>query len=300
MRHGTSGLLAAFLLFLPTQALAHAGGAVPGDVWTHWNFDWLLLITWVVPLLLYVRGAMSYPLEHWRIGAFFMGMAALFVALISPLDAVSESLFAAHMVQHLLLMLVAAPLLVVSRPLAPLLRGLPKVWRKTIGMGAHHPTLQGVWATLTGFVTVIVLHIGTIWLWHVPTLYSAALRNETVHIVEHISFFVPAALYWWMIVNRDHFGGRILSLFSVMMASGLLGALMTFASAPWYADHAPYVAAWGLTPLDDQQLAGLFMWIPAGMLYAAIAAMLLGAWLRTVEQRTLKRERRWLKELGDA
>jgi putative membrane protein len=291
------GLQLILLSLLPTPALAHAGGALPADLWSHWNFDWLLLVTLIVPLLLFMRGAMSYRVEWRRMASFVAAQATLFVALVSPLDALSESLFAAHMLQHLLLMLVAAPLLVWSRPLAPLLRGLLHRWRKAVGGTAHHPSVQRVWAKATGLVVVVPLHVGAVWLWHLPALYSAALNDKGIHILEHAAFFVTAALFWWVINNSSALGGRLLGIFLVMMASGLLGALMTFSSAPWYADHAPFAAVWGLTPLEDQQLAGLLMWVPAGMIYTALAAMLFGAWLQAIEQRTLKREGRLSKEL---
>jgi cytochrome c oxidase assembly factor CtaG len=263
-----------------------------------------LLTGLITPTILYLRGAMGYRVERWRKAAFLAAMASLFMALISPLDAASEALFSAHMIQHLLLILAAAPLLMWSRPLAPLLRGLPHAWRKAVGSAAHHPILQGMWAKMSGAMTVLVLHIVALWLWHLPTLYSAALADKGVHILEHASFFTTASLYWWMILNRDQVGGRVLSVFVVMMASGLLGALMTFAGAPWYGDHMLLAAAWGLTPLEDQQIAGLLMWIPAGILYASIAAALLGTWLNSLEQRMLRRQRILYKEggkeLGDA
>jgi cytochrome c oxidase assembly factor CtaG len=208
------------------------------------------------------------------------------------------------MIQHLLLILIAAPLLMWSRPLAPVLRGLPHGWRKKIGNAAHHPTLQGAWAKMTGAMSVLLLHVAALWLWHLPVLYSAALADEGIHILEHATFFISACLYWWMILNRDPVGGRVLSVFVVMMASGLLGALMTFSGAPWYNDHTLRAAAWGLTPLQDQQIAGLLMWIPAGILYAAIAAVLLGTWLNSLEDRMLRRRRALyrggIKELSDA
>jgi cytochrome c oxidase assembly factor CtaG len=288
--------------------MAHEGGAIPADLWTHWNVDWLLLLGLVTPAYLYMRGARTYPVERWRTVSFATAMAALFIALISPLDAVSESLFSAHMVQHLLLILAAAPLLVVSHPLAPILRGVPRAWRRTFGSAAHHRTVQRLWASVAGGAIVVILHIVALSVWHLPSLYSAALHHPSLHILEHASFFLTAALYWWMICHSDRLGGRVLSIFVVMMASGLLGALMTFSGTAWYGDHAPYVEAWGLTLLEDQQLAGLFMWIPAGILYAASAALFLGAWLHAVEQRIeqraeqriMKRERQMVKEMSDA
>jgi putative membrane protein len=293
-------LIVAFLMFTIQPVGAHEGGAIPANVWSHWNMNVLLVISLLLPVHFYVRGAATYSLSGWRTAAFMAGMAALFVALISPLDAMSGSLFSAHMVQHLLLVLAAAPLLALSRPTAPLLRGLPMGWRKTFGRMAQVSALKTLWHTLTRPFTVSLLHVASILLWHIPAWYSAAVSNEALHILEHLSFFGTALLYWWMLRENGEYGVRILSVFIVMMSSGLLGALMTFANAAWYGDHARFVGAWGLTTLEDQQLAGLFMWIPAGVVYVVAAALLLGSWLNTVERRMLERENRLLRETGDA
>jgi putative membrane protein len=277
-----------FLLLNTRLTLAHEGGAIPADVWTHWNTDPLLLIGLLLPLALYLRGTWTYPVAHWRTAAFITGIGTLFIALISPLEAMSGSLFSAHMIQHLLLVLVAAPLLVLSRPTAPVLRGLPVRWRKAAGNTARIPVIHKLWTSLTRPVTASSLHLMALWLWHVPALYSAAIAYEALHILEHASFFLTAALFWWSIQSAGQHGVRVLAVFGVMMASGLLGALMTFARSAWYSDHAAYVSAWGLTLLEDQQLAGMFMWIPAGFVYVVTAGVILGAWLNSVEQRLVK------------
>src|SRR5690606_35905660 len=126
------------------------------------------------------------------------------------------------------------------------------------------PSVRTGWQWLTRPTIAVILHIFALWIWHVPGLYSAALEYPVIHVLEHASFFLTAALFWWMIARSDGYGARVLCAFIVMMASGLLGALMTFAHESWYVDHAAFVDAWGLTLLEDQQLAGLLMWIPAG------------------------------------
>jgi putative membrane protein len=287
-----------FLLITGT-ALAHEGGAIPADVWSHWSANPLILAGILLPIYFYTRGIATYPVTRWRTAAFLSGMLVLLIALISPLDAVSESLFSAHMMQHLLLVLVAAPLLVLSRPVAPLLRGMPAGMRRKIGQFSHTPLIQTLRERLTHPLTITIVHVAAIWLWHIPAFYSAALNNDVFHVLEHASFFITALLYWWMICNTGDYGGRVISVFVVMMLTGLPGALMTFSGSAWYPDHTPYVSAWGFTPLEDQQLAGLLMWIPAGIVYALTAVLLFGAWLNTVERRTAERERRLLKEISD-
>lgn len=287
------------MLFVSSSALAHEGGAIPSDVWTHWNLDPLFLIALLLPAYLYCRGALTYRVDLRRIGFFTGALLALAVAYISPLDAVSGSLFSAHMAQHLLLMLIAAPLLAWSAPVAPLLRGLPKPLRKPVGQLAGSQPLRSFWGKLNRPLAAFALHIAALLIWHIPAFYTAAIEISAVHALEHASFFLSALLYWWTVARAEQHGARLLSVFGAMIISGGLGALMTFAGSVWYADHLPYVAAWGLTPLEDQQLAGLLMWIPSGMLYVAAAAALLGDWLESVDRRAATRERR-MRALSDA
>lgn len=287
-----------FSLLATYRAWAHEGGAIPADAWTHWNTDPLLLVGLLLPAYVYQLGMRTYPINRWRSAAFFTGLVLLFIALISPLEAVSRSLFSAHMVQHLLLIMGAAPLLVLSRPTPILLRGLPAKWRKTSG-GMHH-RLSGLWQRLTQPVTALMMHIAAVLLWHVPGLYTAAVQDVNMHILEHISFFGTAICFWWMLRYTADYGLRVLAVFAVMMSSGLLGALMALSNTAWYSDHAAYVGAWGLTPLEDQQLAGLFMWIPAGVVYVVTAALLLGAWISAVERKMAERERQLVRETSDA
>jgi putative membrane protein len=293
-------ILPVFFLLISGTTLAHEGGAIPADVWSHWNMNPLILAGILLPIYLYLHGAMRYPVARWRTATFMGGMLALFLALISPLDAVSGSLFSAHMLQHLLLVLVAAPLLVLSRPISLLLRGMPVGLRRKIGRFSHAPLSQSLRQRLTQPVTITIVHIAGIWLWHIPAFYSAALNNDFFHVLEHASFFITAGLYWSMIASTDDYGVRVISVFVVMMLTGLPGALMTFSGSPWYPDHTPYVSAWGLTPLEDQQLAGLMMWVPSGMVYALTAVLLFGAWLTSVEHRTDERERRLMRKSSDA
>jgi putative membrane protein len=288
------------LLLLPTPALAHEGGAIPSDVWTHWNTDPLLLAALLLPLLLYLRGVATYRVAAWRTAAFSGGIVVAALALLSPLEAVSHALFAAHMTQHLLLMVVAAPLLAFSRPLAPLLRGLPSRWGRGFGALIQSPHLQVAWRRLTQPLVATLLHIAALWVWHVPRLYEAALDKTFVHALEHGSFLLTAMLFWWALRYAADYGARLLCLFVVMMASGILGVLLTFATSVWYSSHTALAGAWGLSPLQDQQLAGLLMWIPAGVVYVVAAALLLGAWITTVGAQVAARERQWVQEQGHA
>ncbi len=218
-------------------------------------------------------------------------MLTLVVALVSPLDALGDSLFTAHMLQHLLLMLVAAPLLVLSEfPLA-LLRALPRAWAQRLVRGLNRSgMLRRVSDVLNIPAVAWLIFTIEMWVWHSSLLYQAALRNETIHSLEHIGFVLSGMLFWWVLfkhttARHTQYGMAILYLFAASVQSGILGALMMFTSVPWYAFYASRVGAWGLTALQDQQLAGLIMWIPGGAVFNVLTIGYFAAWWRAMEER---------------
>ncbi len=269
--------------------LAHAGRPPePHDVWTAWNLDPVLLIGGAVVVALYARGRSRRPAPRGRTMAFVAGMVALAIALVSPLEAMSSALASAHMVQHVLLVLVAAPLLALAAPSPTLLRGLPaRVVR--VGARAFNRLGGGPWLgrPLRQPAVVWVLHVATLWFWHAAGPYGAALDSQGLHVVEHTSFLVTGVLLWRVIIGprraRGSQGVGVLVVFGLAVQSVLLSALLTFAEAPWYAGYATTTAGWGLTPLDDQHLAGVIMWIPAGAIHVGAALALLVSWIASSE-----------------
>lgn len=264
----------------------------PDEVWGAWPFDPLVMLGLVAAALVYALGSIRLRRAGRRslrrAAAFWAGTVALGVALLSPLDAVAETLFSAHMAQHLLLIVVAAPLLVVARPVATWFMAFPSGSRRTAARArapiAFVPRVLRRPLVAFGVVTVAV------WSWHAPTLYEAALVNEPVHALEHGSFLVASMLAWSVALRggrRDvsNAFGRALFLVAFALQGALLGALLVFASTPLYTVHRGGPELWGLTALQDQQLAGVLMWIPPAAVYlAAIAAVLFGAF-RTMELR---------------
>jgi putative membrane protein len=216
-----------------------------------------------------------------------------------------ESLFAMHMVEHELLMAVAAPLLVIGRPMIALLWALPSTGRRAVGAIGSSPPTRRVWLLLTGTVFAWALHTVVLWAWHIPALFESAMRNEALHALQHASFLGAALVYWSSLLGRPHRragvagagrGAAVLSLFATSMQTGVLGALLTLGSVPWYPAYGDAAAPWGLTPLEDQQLAGLLMWVPGGVAYTGAALALLASWLRDAEAGT----RRWEQALAKA
>jgi cytochrome c oxidase assembly factor CtaG len=208
---------------------------------------------------------------------FLAGWLVLAGALVTPLHAAGERSFAAHMFEHELLMLAAAPLLVLSRPVGIALWALPHRVRLALAGVGHH--VGGAWRTLTAPVTATLLQAAALWLWHAPRLFDLALADPGWHIVQHLSFLVTALLFWWAVLHgrgERRAGVAIGCLFFTAMVSGALGALMAFSSSPWYAGYAANgLDAFGLTPAEDQQLAGLLMWIPGGLVHAVAGLALL-------------------------
>ncbi|MDT8305780.1 MAG: cytochrome c oxidase assembly protein [Anaerolineae bacterium] len=259
---------------------------LPQDVWAAWNWDPLLLVGSLLAAALYGRGVYRLwqragagrALSYGHVTAFAAGLFVLAAALVSPLDAMSGALLSAHMVQHLLLMLVAAPLLVFGAPpvalgwMLPRSRDVARWWRR-------RSRLRRLWHTLSRPALVWGAYLLILWSWHLPGLYQAALADESVHILEHGSFVGIALLYWWVLWHDDSLGraGSALYVFSTMLLSGLLGVLLTFGQQVWYPAYGILPYGWGLSPLQDQQLAGVIMWFPGNLIYLAATLYLLSS-----------------------
>jgi len=209
-------------------------------------------------------------------GAVFLaGALALAVALSPPVDDVADRSVAAHMAQHLVLLVIVPPLLVWSAPLPTLVTALPRSLRPVAGRAATW--LTGRWIGLAVVIAATELHVGLMIAWHAPPLYAAAQASELTHAFEHVTFLASGLLFWSCITRLARRGasGCAIALGATVAASvqsGLLGILMTLSSMPWY--HVSGPAPFGLTPLADQQAAGAEMWVVAGGVYVVAAAVL--------------------------
>ena len=223
-----------------------------------------------------------------QVAAFAAGVATLYIAL-EWLHELSEQLFAVHMIQHELLMLVAAPLVAIASPLVVYLWVLPAASRRGVMLTLRRPIVVAVWSAVTAPAVVWLLHAVALWTWHLPALYQAALGSELVHVAQHLSFFVTAVLFWWGLAHgrygRIGYGAAVVYVFATAVHSGVLGALLTFSPRVWYPIYANTTAAFGYTPLEDQQLAGLVMWVPASVIFVAGGLLFFAAWLRESERR---------------
>lgn len=236
------------------QWLPYCGAApVPAELLAHWNLDPVLLTLLAAAPLIYFRLLTTAQRGSER--SFWAAWALAILLFVSPFCPLTSALFSARSVHHLLLAIVLAPLLVLAlRPVR----------------------LQGSVALWT-FVAAAVF-----WFWHAPAAYSAALSYVGVYWLMQLSIAGTAMLFW-IAVGNSSLPSAIGALLATMVAMGLLGALLTFAGEPLYAPHFMTTQAWGLTPLEDQQLGGLIMWAPGGGFYLAAALLLAARWLRRQE-----------------
>lgn len=299
MRHREAFFwLSTLLLTLSSpRAYAHLIGSSGGE-FDPWTVDPVAIVLLIVVAVLYVRGStrigarqgVKRRLLRKRMTQFWIGWACLVIALASPMDALGEVLFSAHMIQHELLMLVAGPLLVLSRPGSHLVLGARSFFTLLIRCvnGGDSRFLAGFWRGMLSPLPAWTLHFVGLWVWHIPILFNAGLTNTLVHSLQHISFLLIALIFWYSLLRKrtDSAVVAVVSLFTTATHASLLGALLTFSPEVWYTPYIATTEDWGLTPLQDQQLGGLIMWMPAGVVYIAAALILLAQYLRNWKGKT--------------
>lgn len=280
------------------MALAHGGGHEEGF---GWSFDPVLMLPLFVSgalvgaglLRLRWRTSRTAQRRRWRSAAFAAGWTILLLAVASPLHAWGEHLFSAHMVEHEAIMAVAAPLLVLSRPWGPALWALPSAARRAVAGALRLPGWRAAWRWCTHPAVATAQHAVVLWVWHAPAFFEASLASEGLHRLQHVSFLASAILFWWSVLRRASLGEAFAHVTLTMLHMSVLGALIALAPRVIYHAQTAGAPLAGLTPLADQQIAGLVMWVPAGGLYAAVALAFAAAWIRNAG-------RRWRTDRGFA
>ena len=262
----------------------------------NWSFDPVLIVTVVAAVCAYAAGLRKLwargrgkGLPVRRAICFFLGLAALVLALMSPLELLSAELFSFHMVQHLILILIVAPLLIYGAPLLVITLALPsharkqlRAWERSRSVGAAktvvlHPAIAGALFALA------------LWTWHLPTLYRSALLDDTIHVLEHTSFIGASLLFWMHVIGRKRqrldFAPAILLVFLSGLQSAALSVMLIFSGRALYPIHERGAATWGLSALEDQQLAGAIMWTPVGLVFLITIVVLLARWLLAMNRR---------------
>jgi cytochrome c oxidase assembly factor CtaG len=274
------------LLGLFRLTLASAHGHADEDA--SWTFDGWILTPLLLSIALYAVGLARLSRRSNGIRGvrgrqaltYAAGWLTLAAALVTPFHWLGEHLFSCHMIEHEIIMAISAPLLVAARPIGVLLWGLPTRLRLGLPRALQWSVWEQSWAWLVRPVNATVLHGVAIWVWHIPALFDAAVVDGTLHRLQHTSFLVTALLFWYSLMRTSRSGEAVWHLFFTMLHTSLLGALLAVAPRVLYAAQTSHSLEWGLTPLEDQQLAGIVMWVPAGTVYAAATLFYAARWIQ--------------------
>ena len=263
------------------------------SLWTvPWSWEPGILVPLAILLLVYICGAMRRGrarLLRWRHASFAAGWITLFLALASPIHELGEQLFCAHMLEHEILILISAPLISASHPGATLLWAFAPRQRSGIGGWVHRIENSQPVRMVTAPLNAWVLEAAALWIWHIPFLYEATLRSDWIHAAQHASFLGTAVLFWSALYGAGRsamsYGAATFYVFGAAVHCSALGALLTFSKVLWYPVYAGTTGAWGLTPLEDQQLGGAMMWVPSGLVFILVALALMGRWISESDRR---------------
>ena len=302
---GVVTAVVAWLVAVPAVR-AHGGPHLPpldlSRAITTWSFDPLAWGALLLGLLLYLAAVRRVdarhpdsPVPRRRVAAWLAGLAVTAVALQSAIDVYATTLFSVHMVQHMLLTLVAAPLLALGAPLTLLLRVSSRRVRRSLVLPLLHSRPVRV---LAYPVVTWLLFTAVMWAAHFSPLFDAALEDEAVHVAEHVLFLAVGMLFWWPVVAADpvpwrmSFPARIAYLGLAFPQNTFLGLAIFSAPRPLYPHYATLERAWGPDALADQQLAGGLMWAGGDLLFFVPLILLVAAWLRSEEERGRSIDRR--------
>jgi cytochrome c oxidase assembly factor CtaG len=291
--------------------LAHGSGAPqPTELsaLTMWTLDPLPLIATLVAgggYLFAVQrvngGHPRVPIPRWRVAAWLAGLLAIVIALMSAVDVYAGDLLTVHMVQHLLLAMVAPPLLALGAPVTLLLRVVSPRARHRVVLPVLHSRLVRVIASpLVAWPLFAIV----MWLTHFSALYNAALEDQTLHVAEHVVYLISGLLFWWPVVAADPiphrlgYGARLAYVGLQMPVNAAVGLAIYFAPAVLYQHYATMARSWGPSALTDQQIGGLVMWGAGDLLLLAAVPAIVAAWMRADERRSRRADARLLASLA--
>ena len=253
------------------------GHEVAGYVLDPW-----LVMPLGVSLVLYLIGwsRLGWGL-HRRAVCYLVAWSTLVAALVTPFHELAEHSFAFHMVEHEIIMAVSAPLFVAARPYGVLLWGLPETLRAKFAHALRRDVVRNAWRFLRLPLSATLVQGAVIWLWHVPGVFDATVNSLPVHRWQHLSFLVSALLFWYAVSPAYRAGQALACVFFTMLHTSILGALLALAPRVLYPMQTLHAGEWGLSALEDQQLAGMLMWVPAGTVYVGAALFYAMRWIRS-------------------
>jgi cytochrome c oxidase assembly factor CtaG len=294
----------ATLLVAAVPALAHGDEAPPPGlpgVLLAWRPDPLPIIGVALAAAAYLWAVRHVSTRHpqnrpraWRTAAFLAGLGAILLALISPIEAYEGQLFSVHMLQHMLLELVAAPLLLLGAPTTLALRAASAPWRRRLLWLLR----SRVVALITFPLLTWILFAAVNWGWHFSTLYDQALENAPLHYLQHATFLVAALLFWWPVVGADPgrwrlpYPVRLFYLFLAMPQNSFLGVALMSAGGVLYPHYASNGRSWGPSVMADQSLGGILMWVFGDVVFLVAMGAVVAGWVRYEDRRTARLDAR--------
>jgi putative membrane protein len=298
------GVAAVVALALPGHALAHGGYAPPPSfpgVLLEWRFEPVVLALVALAalgwLLLGSRVARAHPAHQpsgWRDAAFLGGLATLVIALTSPIEAYEGQLFSVHMLQHMLIELVAAPLLLLGAPATLALRAASPSVRRLLLAILHSRLVAVISFPLLAWVVFAAVN----WGWHFSSLYDQALEVSWLHDLQHLTFLGAALLFWWPVVGADPARWRLphpvrlFYLFLAMPQNSFLGVALMSAPPSLYPHYLSSGRTWGPTPAVDQSVGGMLMWVGGDVVFLLAMGLVVAAWVRAEDRRTAREDAR--------
>jgi putative membrane protein len=278
------------LLIGAGPANAHEGAGVAGNSWNTWSASPEIVIGLALLAGIYAagirrQGSAAEGFGRWRTVFFFSGLAVIFLAFVSPLDALAARLFFMHQVQHLMLRAIGPMLLALSIPQGALLLGLPRWPRRWIVSPVVTNRAFGkTMSFLTHPVVATLLFIASLWFWQIPKYHELALRDPAAHYLMHVSMLGTGLIFWWRVFDSRpapkglRHGYRLMMIWIGVLATILLGSYTTVKSALLYPAYGAGERLWELTPLGDELIGGAIMWIPGSMMFVVAAIIVIHAW----------------------
>jgi cytochrome c oxidase assembly factor CtaG len=239
----------------------------------------------------------------WRTLLFFLGLLTFVLALASGIEVVAGDLFSVHMLQHMLLTTVAAPLVMLGAPIRPVLHGTPGIIRRSIVRPlAAAPLMRGALHFLRHPLIAVAIYVGGLYLWHWPALYDAAVENTSLHALEHAHFIIGALLFWSVVIDPEPFKGTLpypARIVYVLLAGAaqntVLGGLLAFSTRVLYTHYLEPTARLGIDTLTDQRVGGAIMWVPGDAIFLVAASGAFFRWLENEEREQRRREQGTLR-----
>ncbi len=279
------------LIAAATPAFAHEDATLTEQTaWTAWNLTPDIVIPTALVAIIYIVGmlrrrAITEPLPPWRHAAFFGGLAAVFLSLQSPIDPIAERLFWMHQIQHLLLRMIGPMLIALAAPQGILSAGL----RATLGGNVVKPivsngALRSVFRFLARPTVATILFVAALYVWEVPRYHNLAIVNEPVHYVMHVTMLIAGLLFWWLVFDQRparqglRYGVRLMMLWVVTLSNIVLGAYTVLKSDVLYGAYDIAGRLFGISPLADEQLGGVVIWIPGSMMCLAGILIVIHMW----------------------